>query len=199
MKKLNKIVGEAVLISPLFIISIFFDLWSECLLIIVLLFFYKSMYPLQYHADKNIVCIALSYCTVIIGLVIAFAFRKQYLLMTLLFNAVAFISARVGSMQRQAEKYELIAEPYAELVEFYNQAIAPRPFNPETATEAELVERCRRCGLSADNTVLAVEFFINKTPHKILADRYSWQIGTAAIKKQRMKKLLTANIYNDII
>ena len=101
MRKLNKIIGEAVLISPLFIVSIFFDLWSECALIIVLLFFYKSLYPLQYHADKNIVCIALSYCTVIIGLVIAYVFRKQYALIILLFNAVAFMSARVGSMQRK--------------------------------------------------------------------------------------------------
>ena len=187
MKKLNKIVGEAVLISPLFIISIFFDLWSECLLIIVLLFFYKSMYPLQYHADKNIVCVALSYCTVIIGLVIAFVFRKQYLLMTLLFNAVAFISARVGSMQRQAEKYELIAEPYAELVEFYNQAIAPRPFDTETATESELIDRCRALHFSDENTELAVEFFIRKTPHKVLADRLFIDEKSVTTRKKRMK------------
>ena len=195
-KKLNKAIGEAVLISPLFIISIFIDLWSECALIIALLFLYKSAYPVQYHSQKNIVCVGISYGAVIIGLIIAYVFKREYIIIILSYNIVAYASARIGYLQRKAEKYELIAEPYSELVKFYNSVTA---FNPETATEAELVERCRRCGLSAENTALAVEFFIKKTPHKILADRYSWQIGTAAIKKQRMKKLLTAKLYNDII
>lgn len=52
-KKINKIIGEAVLISPLLVMSIFLDLWSECALIIILLFIYKSRYPLQYHALKE--------------------------------------------------------------------------------------------------------------------------------------------------
>ena len=192
MKRLNKVVGEAVLISPLFILSIFFNLWSECLLIIVLLFFYKSMYPLQYHAEKNIVCIVLSYATVMIGLVIAYVFRKQYLLIILLFNLVAFISARVGSMQRTAKKYELIAEPYAELVQFYEAYIVPRHFNVETATESELIERCRALHFSDENTELAVEFFIRKTPHKVLADRLFIDEKSVTTRKKRMKAKLNS-------
>lgn len=107
--------------------------------------------------------------------------------MTLLFNAVAFIGARVGSMQRQAEKYKLIAEPYAELVEFYNQAIAPRPFDTETATESELIDRCRELHFSDENTELAVEFFIRKTPHKVLADRLFIDEKSVTTRKKRMK------------
>lgn len=107
--------------------------------------------------------------------------------MTLLFNAVAFIGARVGSMQRQAEKYKLIAEPYAELVEFYNQAIAPRPFDTETATETELLDRCRELHFSDENTELAVEFFIRKTPHKVLADRLFIDEKSVTTRKKRMK------------
>ena len=187
MRKLNKIIGEAVLISPLFIVSIFFDLWSECALIIVLLFFYKSMYPLQYHADKNIVCIALSYCTVMIGLVIAYVFRKQYALIILLFNAVAFMSARVGSMQRKAQKYELIAEPYAELVAFYNEAVAKKPFSTDTCTEAELIDRCRALRFSDTNTELAVEFFICKTPQRVIADKLCIDEKSVTTRKKRMK------------
>lgn len=187
MRKLNKIIGEAVLISPLFIVSIFFDLWSECALIIVLLFFYKSMYPSQYHADKNIVCIVLSYCTVIIGLVIAFVFRKQYALIILLFNAVAFMSARVGSMQRKAQKYELIAEPYTELVAFYNQVVAKKPFNTDTCTEAELIDRCRELHFSDDNIQLAIEFFIRKTPQRVIADRLYIDEKSVTTRKKRMK------------
>lgn len=187
MRKLNKIIGEAVLISPLFVLSIFFDLWSECALIIVLLFFYKSMYPLQYHAEKNIVCIVLSYCTVIIGLVIAYVFRKQYALIILIFNAVAFISARVGSMQRKAQKYELIAEPYTELVAFYNEAVAKKPFHTDTCTEAELIDRCRELHFSDDNTQLAIEFFIRKTPQRVIADKLCIDEKSVTTRKKRMK------------
>lgn len=187
MQKLNKIIGEAVLISPLFVLSIFFDLWSECALIIALLFFYKSMYPLQYHADKNIVCIALSYCTVIIGLVIAYVFRKQYLLIILLFNAVAFMSARVGNMQRKAQKYELIVEPYTELVEFYNQTVVKKPFSTDTCTESELIDRCRELHFSDDNIQLAIEFFIRKTPQRVIAERLSIDEKSVTTRKKRMK------------
>lgn len=187
MRKLNKIIGEAVLISPLFIVSIFFDLWSECALIIILLFFYKSLYPLQYHADKNIVCIILSYSTVAVGLVIAFVFRKQYALIILIFNAVALMSARVGNMQRKAQKYELIAEPYTELVAFYNEAVAKKPFSTDTCTEAELIDRCRELHFSDDNTQLAIDFFIRKTPQRVIADKLCIDEKSVTTRKKRMK------------
>lgn len=189
LKKLNKVIGEAVLISPLFIISIFIDLWSECALIIALLFLYKSAYPMQYHSKRNIVCVGISYGAVIIGLIIAYVFKREYIIIILSYNIVAYASARIGYLQRKAEKYELIADPYSELVKFYNSVTA---FNPETATEAELVERCRRCGFSEDNTMLAVEFFIRKTPHKILADKLFIDEKSVTTRKKRMKLKLNS-------
>ena len=45
------------------------------------------------------------------------------------------MSARVGSMQRKAQKYELIAEPYTELVEFYNE----HKNKPKTYTFDDLI------------------------------------------------------------
>ena len=192
MKKLNKIVGEAVIISPLFALSIPLDLWSECLSMITLLFFYKAIYPIQYHAERNFVCILLSYSTVIIGLVISYVFQKEYILITILCNAVAFIGARVGSMQMNEKKYMLIAEPYAELVAFYNQAVVKKPFNTDTCTESELIDRCRQLRFSDENTELAVEFFIRKTPQRIIADRLFIDEKSVTTRKKRMKAKLNA-------
>ncbi len=189
VKKINKIIGEAVLISPLLVISIFLNLWSECALIIILLFIYKSLYPIQYHADKNIVCIALSYATVGIGLAIGYIFKREYVLLIIIFNAVAYISARVGYLQRKAQAYDLIEKPYYELVEFYENN-RRKEFNIDTCTESELRERCAELRLSKINTELAVEFFINKTPHKILADRLYIEEKSVTRKKMRLKEKL---------
>lgn len=188
-KKINKIIGEAVLISPLLVLSIFLDLWSECTLIIILLFIYKSRYPLQYHADKNIVCIALSYATVGIGLLIAYVFKREYVLLIIVFNAVAYISARVGYLQRKAQAYDLIEKPYYELVEFYEKNMH-KDFNIDFCTEEELRRRCQEKQISKANTELAVEFFINKTPHKILADRLFIEEKSVTRKKMRLKEKL---------
>ena len=190
MKKLNKIIGEAVLISPLFALSFLFDLWSECLLMIVALFFYKSLYPQQYHADRNIVCILLSYLTISIGIIIAYVFRKQYILIILLYNIIAFISARVGYMQIQSKKYDIIAEPYKELVIFYKKSIEKKPFNTNSCTETELIDRCKELNFSEYNTKLAVLFFIKKLKHRDIADMLSIEEDSVTKSKYRMKKLL---------
>lgn len=100
------------------------------------------------------------------------------------------MSARVGSMQRKAKKYELIAEPYTELVAFYNEAVAKKPFSTDTCTEAELIDRCRELGFSDDNTRLAVLFFIKKLKHSEIAAMYSIEEDSAIKSKYRMKKLL---------
>lgn len=192
MKRLNKVVGEAVLISPLFILSVFLGLWTECALIIGLLFIYKAVYPYQYHSDKNGTCVLISYITVALGMLLAYVFNREYFLLILADNAIAYTSARIGNMQRTAKKYELIAEPYAELVKFYEEYITPRPFNTDTATETELITRCRELHFSEENTELAVEFFIRKTPHKVLADRLFIDEKSVTTRKKRMKAKLNS-------
>lgn len=121
MKKLNKIVGELAIVSPLIILSIPFDLWSEGILIVMLLLIYKTRYATNYHAEKNAICIAISYTAVTIGLIISFLMPKQYLFLILIYNIVAYVSAKIGAMQEKAKKYELIEKPYLELVEFYHE------------------------------------------------------------------------------
>lgn len=195
MKQLYKIIGEAILVSPLFVISIFLDLWSECIVIIALLFIYKSFYSLQYHAETNKLCIVISYLTVISGLIIAYVFKKEYILIVILDNMVAYAGARIGIMQRKAKQYELIAEPYAELVEFYNTVKAKEKsqkehFNVDEATEEELIARCKELHFSEKNIELAIEFFIKKTKHEIIANKLRSYEKSVTMRKARMKKKL---------
>lgn len=67
----------------------------------------------------------------------------------------------------------------------------PRPFNVDTCTEAELLNRCRELKLSQENTELAVEFFIKKTKHSELADRLCITEHGVAERKQRLKHKLS--------
>ena len=191
MKKLNKITGEAVLISPLFALSIILNLWSECLLIIVLLFLYKAIYRENYHANKNIICVLISYSAVTFGLLVAHTFPKQYLLIILIYNVIAYASAKIGALQLKAKKYELIAEPYSELVEFYHE-YKNKPFDVESCTEEELIERCRTKHFSEENIKLAIEFFINKTKHSTIANKLKIDEKSVTRRKMRMRDKLNS-------
>lgn len=66
----------------------------------------------------------------------------------------------------------------------------PKPFDVDTCTESELLERCAELKLSQENTELAVEFFIKKTKHKILADKYCIDEMSIAKRKSRLKAKL---------
>ncbi len=66
----------------------------------------------------------------------------------------------------------------------------PKPFDVDTCTESELLERCAELKLSQENTELAVEFFIKKTRQKIIADRLCVSIKAVKTRKQRLKEKL---------
>lgn len=188
MKQLTKIIGEAVLISPLIVISIFLNLWTECLLIVILLFIYKSFYPLQYHSNKNIICIIISYTAVSLGLLISYIFNKEYILLILIYNIIAYTSAKLGALQRKAQKYELIEQPYKDLVKYYNDL--NKTFNANSCTETELINRCKELNFSEENTKLAILFFIKKLKHREIANMYCIEEDSVTKAKYRMKKLL---------
>lgn len=188
MKQLTKIIGEAVLISPLIFISIFLNLWTECLLIVILLFIYKSFYPLQYHSNKNIICIIISYTAVSLGLLISYIFNKEYILLILIYNIIAYTSAKLGALQRKAQKYELIEQPYKDLVKYYNDL--NKTFNANACTETELINRCKELNFSEENTKLAILFFIKKLKHREIASMYCIEEDSVTKAKYRMKKLL---------
>ena len=68
-----------------------------------------------------------------------------------------------------------------------------KPFNVETCTREELLTRCRECGLSEENTDLAVEFFITKTKQSEMAEKLFINEKSVQMRKQRLRKKLNKN------
>lgn len=64
------------------------------------------------------------------------------------------------------------------------------PFNTDTCTESELIERCKALHFSTENTELAVEFFIKKTKQSIIAERLCIDEKSVTTRKRRMRKKL---------
>lgn len=65
-----------------------------------------------------------------------------------------------------------------------------KKFDVETCTTEELLKRCRALRFSAQNVSLAVIFFILKTPHKDIADRFCIDEKSVTMRKWRMKNKL---------
>jgi hypothetical protein len=60
--------------------------------------------------------------------------------------------------------------------------------NLHCLTESELIELCRRKGLSEENVRIAVELFYKQTPHKVLAEQLGIDTKSVTAKKRRLKK-----------
>ena len=80
-----------------------------------------------------------------------------------------------------------------------------KKFDVDTCTTGELLKRCRALRFSAQNVSLAVKFFILKTPHKEIADKFcinenyakvANEIKIKRIVKSRSGKLTRAAFFN---
>ncbi len=148
----------------------------EFALIFLPYFATKGLYERQYHATSLKQCLLLS--VGIFALAVTITLTKSYsLCFSLAFGlAIALVSCKVGNAQR-------IAHEYAALT-------APKPFNVDTCTESELIERCKELRLSEENTELAVDFFIRKTKQSVIADRLCVDEMSIARRKLRLKQKL---------
>lgn len=157
----------------------------EFILIFIPYFATKGFYARQWHASSLKQCLLLSLG--IFAFITTIALPKSYSIsVAVVFGLLAaYISYHAGVVQFKLRDYAYI-EPR------YNVLIAPRPFDTETATESELIDRCRALHFSDENTELAVEFFIRKTPHKVIADRLFIDEKSVTTRKKRMKAKLNA-------
>ena len=106
--------------------------------------------------------------------------------------AIAYISYKMGIVQRKMNDYDYIEPRYNQLVKFYLKATEPKPFNTDTCSKDELIERCKELRFSSENTELAVEFFIRKTKQSIIADRLCIEEKSVVMRKQRLKHKLNS-------
>lgn len=148
----------------------------EFALIFLPYFATKGLYERQYHSASLKHCLLLSIG--IFAFAVLIAVPKEYSICYSLFVGliISFVSCKVGEVQVKLKDY-------AELT-------APKPFNVDTCTETELLERCKELRLSQDNTDLAVEFFIRKTKQSVIADRLCIDEYSVKVRKRRLKEKL---------
>lgn len=152
----------------------------EFTLIFLPYFTTKGLYERQYHSASLKHCLLLSIG--IFSFAVLIVVPKEYSICCSLFFGliITFASCKVGEVQTKLKEY--------------SDLIAPKPFNVDTCTESELLERCMELRLSQENTDLAIEFFIRKTKQSILADRLCIDEHSITERKRRLKHKL--NIKN---
>lgn len=150
----------------------------EFALIFLPYFATKCFYERQYHATSLKQCLLLS--VGIFALAVTITLPKSYsVCFSLAFGlAIALVSCKVGNAQHIAHEYAVLT--------------APKPFNVDTCTESELIERCKELRLSEENTELAIDFFIRKTKQSVIADRLCVDEKSITMRKQRLKQKLNS-------
>lgn len=184
--KINQVIGELVLCVPALLICAFIDLWFECTLVIVTILIYKQAYPYKYHADKNYVCIMISYATIFVCCCVAYVFKGQYILILVMTNIIAYANNHLGHLQYKAERFDVIKEPYTQLRDYYIQHTT---FNVRGCTEEDLVEQCRFKHLTVSQIEFCIDAFI-KLSEKELWNKYGGEFQSVINKKQYYRKLL---------
>lgn len=155
----------------------------EFALIFLPYFITKGFYEQQYHAKSLKQCLLLS--VGIFALAVTITLPKRYsVCFSLAFGlAIALVSCKVGNAQHIAHEYAVLT--------------APKPFNIDTCTESELLERCKSLNYNMLKTQMAVKFFIDKEkPRDVwlwLCETQDNPIDWDSVKqtKWRMKKELS--------
>lgn len=150
----------------------------------------KGLYTRQFHARSLKECFTLS--LIVFGFVTISCIPHETSLMyaVSIGLAIAFISCKIGNVQLKLKDYEYIEPRYNWLLRFYTEATEERPFDVENCTEEELKDRCKALHLSDENTELAIEFFVRKTKHKIIAERLCIDEKSVTTRKKRLKAKL---------
>lgn len=162
----------------------------EFVLIFLPYFCAKGLYERQFHSRSLRECFALSLIVFALAIMACVPKGASITFAAVLGLMIAFISYKVGVVKFKLKDYDYIEPRYNWLLRFYTKATEERPFNVEDCTEEELKERCKALHLSAENTELAIEFFVRKTKHKIIAERLCIDEKSVTTRKKRLKAKL---------
>lgn len=162
----------------------------EFILIFLPYFISKNFYTVQFHSKSLKQCFTLSLMVFALATMAVVPSDFSIMFSVLFGCAIAFVSYKFGIVQRKINDYDYIEPRYNQLVEFYKEATTPKPFSTDTCSRDELIARCNELKFSKDNTDLAVEFFINRTKHSIIADRLCIDEKSVVMRKMRLKRKL---------
>ena len=135
--------------GSVFIVATIFDKYIEAVCFLTAFFSLRYKFPTTYHSDSIVICMA---CTIsMFGLsIIICPPIYMYLLFSILFAYLdCFILWFIKDRQ--------------DLLEFkkYNES-----FKLETATEEQIITRCKMLNYKADKIDLAIKFFVDKLSNK---------------------------------
>lgn len=162
----------------------------EFILIFLPYFISKNFYTVQFHSKSLKQCFTLSLMVFALATMAVVPSDFSIMFSVLFGCAIAFVSYKVGIVQRKINDYDYIEPRYNQLVEFYKEATTPKPFSTDTCSRDELIARCNELKFSKENTDLAVEFFINRTKQSIIADRLCIDEKSVVMRKMRLKRKL---------
>ena len=188
--RIYRFVGFSVIIGLLVGFSFLIGKPIEFILIFIPYFISKNFYSKQFHSKSLKQCFILSLLVFAFALMAVVPSDFSITFSILLGLSIAFLSNKVGIVQCKLNDYDYIEPRYNQLVEFYNNATSPKPFNTDTCSVDELIARCNELHFSSENTELAVEFFIHKTKHSIIADRLCIDEKSVVMRKMRLKRKL---------
>jgi hypothetical protein len=193
ISKLYRFGGFAIIVGLLISFSSLIGKPVEFLLIFLPYFLTKGLYSRQFHSRSLKECFSISLVVFALALMACVPSGASIMFSVILGLAIAFVSYKIGMVQTKLKDYDYIEPRYNQLVEFYKDATAPKPFSVDTCTEQELRLRCSTLHLSHENTELAVEFFIRKTKQSIIADKLCIDEKSVTTRKKRLKAKLNNN------
>lgn len=178
--KIEKFIKEqlwqhVLVLSIIALFAWFFDKEIEAVCFCLAHFVLRPKMEKQYHKDTTRGCLMLTAAIIFFGILFSIPIGSTLLVSVPLAFFVSWIGYIVQDrIDLQLENKRLRDKEH-------------KTFNTKTATETELVARCRELSFSDENTELAIEFFIRKTPHKVLADRLFIDEKSVTTRKKRMK------------
>lgn len=132
-----------------------------------------------YHSNSFWLCILISIIVFVVAII--FMPSKHISLLTcIIFGLI---------IDYVAYKYK----DYNDFKKSIKEFTEPKLFSVDTCSETELLNRCRELRLSEENTNLAIEFFIKKTKHSIIADNLCIDEFSVKKRKHRLKQKLNTN------
>lgn len=179
--------GYFIFFAIIFSIGLLFGKLLETMFVVSGYFMTRFVMPKIKHFNTTAKCIFTTSLTFLFAIAILCIPKSISIIWAIGIGAVIPLIMYAECLLFDKKKYN-----YVELENFYENAIKPKPFNVDTCTEAELLERCSELRLSQENTELAVEFFIKKTKQSILADRYCVDEKSITRRKIRLKEKLNS-------
>lgn len=117
---------------------------------------------------------------------------SQTIFVSLLFSIpLALLVCWIGN-EEQAKiealaRYRKLNKEYQGLLDDLSK---PKPFSIENCTRDEMINRCREIGLNAENTELALKFFVERISLWEIAKDLNIEYDSANMRKKRLKKKL---------